>query len=74
MTNVAEQTAKADAKAMLKDNVAIVTGSGRGIGRAIATVLMQAGASIVISDINEELCKKTASELESDGGKVLAVP
>lgn len=74
MSKVAEQVAKAEQLMLLKDNVAVVTGSGRGIGRAIATVLMRAGASIVISDINEELCKQTAQELSAEGGKVLAVP
>lgn len=74
MSNVAEQVAPAEKSTILKDNVAIVTGSGRGIGRAIATMLMQHGAQIVISDINEELCKKTAEELTAEGGKVIAVP
>ncbi len=58
----------------LTDNVAIITGSGRGIGKAIAKVLMQEGASIVISDINEELCNATKEELSQAGGKVLGVP
>src|SRR5882757_9350424 len=73
MSKVAEQVANADPRLLLKDKVAIVTGSGRGIGRAIATVLMQAGASIVISDMNEELCKKTADELSAEGGSVMSV-
>jgi 3-oxoacyl-[acyl-carrier protein] reductase len=58
----------------LKDQVAIVTGSGRGIGRAISEALMAQGARIVISDINEELCKATAKELSAQGGQVLDVP
>jgi 3-oxoacyl-[acyl-carrier protein] reductase len=74
MSKVAEQVAKVEPMSSLKDRVAIVTGSGRGIGRAIATVLMQAGAAVVISDINEELCKNTAAELTQEGGKVLSVP
>lgn len=57
----------------LKDQVAVVTGSGRGIGRAIAEKLMAHGAKIVISDINEELCNKTAGELVGQGD-VIAVP
>jgi 3-oxoacyl-[acyl-carrier protein] reductase len=58
----------------LKDQVALVTGSGRGIGRSIAEKLMAHGAKIVISDINEELCNQTASELQAQGGEVIAVP
>ncbi len=57
----------------LKDQVAIVTGSGRGIGRAIAEALMAAGAKIVISDINEETCNQTATELRESGGDVMGV-
>ncbi|HEY9714614.1 MAG TPA: 3-oxoacyl-[acyl-carrier-protein] reductase [Chroococcales cyanobacterium] len=57
----------------LTDKVAVVTGSGRGIGRAIATLLMKHGAKIVISDINEELCKTTTEELTREGGQVFGV-
>ncbi|MBK9143145.1 MAG: 3-oxoacyl-[acyl-carrier-protein] reductase [Candidatus Melainabacteria bacterium] len=57
----------------LTDKVAIVTGSGRGIGRAIAEKLLSAGARVVISDINEETCKTTAAELASEGGQTLGV-
>lgn len=57
----------------LADKVAVVTGSGRGIGKAIATALMNDGAKIVISDINEELCKATTDELTKAGGQVLGV-
>jgi len=49
----------------LKDQVAIVTGSARGIGKAIASRLAQAGAKIVISDINQEACEATAKEIGS---------
>lgn len=60
-------------KFKLKDQVALVTGSGRGIGRSIAEALMAAGAKVVISDINEETCKKTAGELKEMGGETLSV-
>ncbi|MBZ0186647.1 MAG: SDR family NAD(P)-dependent oxidoreductase, partial [Candidatus Obscuribacterales bacterium] len=57
----------------LTDKVAIITGSGRGIGRAIAEKLLSAGAKVVISDINEETCQKTANELKEQGGQTLAI-
>lgn len=58
----------------LADQVAIVTGSGRGIGRAIAHALAKQGAKVVISDINEELCAKTTAEFEAEGFAALGVP
>lgn len=57
----------------LQDRVARVTGSARGIGKAIAKVLLQEGCSVVICDIDEEKLAKTESEL-SNYGNVLAVP
>jgi len=57
----------------LADQVAIVTGSGRGIGRAIAHSLMKEGAKVVISDINEELCAQTTKEFEAEGGQALGI-
>jgi 3-oxoacyl-[acyl-carrier protein] reductase len=59
---------------MLADQVAVVTGSGRGIGRAISHALAKEGAKVVISDINEELCKQTAADFEKDGFDAIAVP
>lgn len=46
---------------------AIVTGSGRGIGKGIATKLAQLGAQVTICDISEEIAKATAQELSSLG-------
>lgn len=57
----------------LKGRVALVTGSARGIGKAIAKVLLQEGCSVVICDIDEEELSRTESEL-SKYGNVLAVP
>ncbi|MFA6209953.1 MAG: 3-oxoacyl-[acyl-carrier-protein] reductase [Candidatus Obscuribacterales bacterium] len=59
---------------MLADQVAVVTGSGRGIGRAISHALAKEGAKVVISDINEELCKQTTAEFEKEGFQAIAVP
>jgi NAD(P)-dependent dehydrogenase (short-subunit alcohol dehydrogenase family) len=47
----------------LKDKIAIVTGSAGGIGKAIATLFAANGATVVVSDVQEELGKQTADEL-----------
>lgn len=48
----------------LENKVAIVTGAGTGIGRAIALKLAQHGASVVATDISEEAAERTSKELE----------
>jgi 3-oxoacyl-[acyl-carrier protein] reductase len=57
----------------LEGKVAIVTGAGSGIGRAIAHRLSREGASLVIADIAEERAQEAASELEAAGSQALAV-
>ncbi|OES43458.1 SDR family NAD(P)-dependent oxidoreductase [Domibacillus iocasae] len=52
--------------------IAIVTGSGRGIGKAIALRLAHDGINIVINDINEEAAQETAKEIESIRRKSMA--
>ena len=47
----------------LDDKIAIVTGAGQGIGRAIATKLAAEGAAVVVTDLNENTAKETASGL-----------
>lgn len=60
-------------KIRLKDKVAIVTGAGRGIGKAIALRFAEEGAHVVVADINLEDAEKTAAEIKSTGGSALAV-
>jgi 3-oxoacyl-[acyl-carrier protein] reductase len=57
----------------LANRVAIVTGSGQGIGREIALLLAERGASVVVSDINEVTAKAVAAEVESKNVKSIAV-
>ncbi|QOZ23898.1 SDR family oxidoreductase [Bradyrhizobium sp. CCBAU 51753] len=60
----------------LSEKVAVVTGSSRGIGRAIAEALAAAGARVVISSRKRELCDKAAREInETHGaGTAIALP
>ena len=52
----------------LNGKVAIVTGSGQGIGEAIAATFAREGAKVVIADINEEAARDVAGELRTSGG------
>jgi len=57
----------------LQNKIAIVTGSRQGIGRGIAEALAQEGCQVVISDIDQKDCEKTAKEIEKLGAKTLGV-
>ncbi len=52
----------------LTGRVAIVTGSTKGIGRAMASGLARAGANVVVSSRKQDLCEKVASEVEEETG------
>jgi 3-oxoacyl-[acyl-carrier protein] reductase len=58
---------------LLKDKVAIITGGGRGIGRAFALRFAEEGAKVVIAEILLENAQKVAQEIEAKGGDVMAL-
>ena len=51
-----------------KDKVCIVTGSAQGIGKELARRLLNKGAKVCISDINETLCEETAIKYQEHYG------
>jgi 7-alpha-hydroxysteroid dehydrogenase len=57
----------------LAGQVAIVTGGGAGIGRAISERFAQAGAAIVVSDLKKETAEDTARAIVAAGGKAIGL-
>jgi len=58
---------------LLKDKVALITGSASGIGKEIAVEYARQGAKVVIADLALEAAKATADEITKAGGAALAV-
>lgn len=62
----------------LSDDVAIVTGSTKGIGKAIAARMAQAGAKVVVSSRKADACEAVTAEINKDyaanGGEAISIP
>ena len=58
---------------LFENKVALVTGAGSGMGLATAKAFAEAGASVVLADIQEEAVRAEASQLEASGRKALAL-
>ena len=56
---------------LLVGKSAIITGSGRGIGKAVATLFADHGASVVINDIDQDVADRAAREITEAGGRAV---
>lgn len=63
-----------NASDLLQGQVALVTGAGRGIGRAAALALARAGASVILAARSADEINSLADEIKHHGGKALAIP
>jgi 3-oxoacyl-[acyl-carrier protein] reductase len=58
---------------VLKDKVAIITGAGRGLGKAFALRFAQEGTKLLLPDISLERARDTVKEIKSKGGEAVAM-
>ena len=56
------------ARKSVKDEIVVVTGSGRGIGRQLSKQFASLGAVVILWDINEEENEETAKQIRQEGG------
>jgi NAD(P)-dependent dehydrogenase (short-subunit alcohol dehydrogenase family) len=58
---------------VLAEKIALVTGAGRGMGRAIALQYAQAGAAVAAADIDGQTAQETSAAIEAAGGRSLPI-
>jgi 2-keto-3-deoxy-L-fuconate dehydrogenase len=56
----------------LNEKIAVITGGGSGIGKAIALLFAKQGAEVNVIDLNEDACNATVDEIKSNSGKAIA--
>jgi NAD(P)-dependent dehydrogenase (short-subunit alcohol dehydrogenase family) len=59
--------------ARLKDKIAVITGSGKGLGEAMALLFSREGAKIVVFDIDEPAGQETVEQIQQQGGEAIFV-
>ncbi|MGI8336514.1 SDR family oxidoreductase [Actinomadura scrupuli] len=59
---------------LLKDEIAVITGAGPGLGRTLALLMAQEGAGVVVAARSEDVLEQIAAEITAAGGTALAVP
>ena len=57
----------------LKDRIALITGAGSGIGRAIATLFAEEGARVIANDVNDKAARETVEKLGAAGSGARAI-
>jgi NAD(P)-dependent dehydrogenase (short-subunit alcohol dehydrogenase family) len=58
----------------LKGQVAVITGSSKGIGRSIAETMAAMGAKVVVSSRKADACEAVAASIRNDGGEAAVIP
>jgi NAD(P)-dependent dehydrogenase (short-subunit alcohol dehydrogenase family) len=56
-----------------QDQVCIVTGGGKGIGKGLAKVLAAEGATVVVAGRSEDLLRQTAADIVAGGGRAMGL-